>query len=96
MQRDGFIVVATRVIALSVGELALPAIEVDLSEAFQIPPPFRIAKAIGVAPDRSRQVGPGLRDYEFALLTGLGRSPGGGTTGGVAFRDDSDLGVDPG
>ena len=95
MQREGALVTPARVVALSVGEFAVPALEVHLGKAVDIALPVSGAQCVTRAPQCSCQVRVGLGNDQLAFLTGFGLSPLADATRVARFFNDAHLRLNP-
>ena len=75
MQGKCAVIVLTRIVSLSVGQLTVPAVEVDLTETVDIPAPAIFKQVVCVAPERSCQVRIGLRDDQLTFLARFRSAP---------------------
>ena len=96
MQREGALVTPARIVALSVGEFAVPALEVNLGKAVDIALPVSGAQCVTRAPQCSCQIRVGLGNDQFAFLTGFSFSPLADATRVARFFNDAYLRLNPG
>ena len=68
MQSEGPFVSSAGVVALRVGQFAIPSAEVNLGKTLNIPLPGRGAQRLAMPPKRARQIRVRLRDNKFAFF----------------------------
>ena len=75
MQRKRTIIVLTGVIALCVGQLAIPSIKIHFTETLDIATPAVLKQVACVAPQCSCEIGVGLGDNQLAFFARVRCAP---------------------
>ena len=95
VQGERAVGVAPRVVALGVRQTLAPALEVRGAKALEVAAPLGLAQALGVAPDRARQIRVGPGDDQLPFLAVGGDAPRGGAAALVAVGGYAHFGLNP-
>ena len=96
MERERALVAPAGIITLGIGQLTVPATEINFGEPLDIAAPLAGAQRVAVSPQCACEVWVGLCNDQLAFLTGFGFSPLADATRVARFFNNADLRLNPG